>query len=169
MFFFRNTYFRLVFLAVVLYFLHRYAPTPVNYPRTESSKYYTNVYHGAEIMDEYQWLEDENSKKTKAWIQKQNSFTDSYFRRIPFRKKIEKRLKELWDYPTQSLPFMKGDKIYFYKNTGLQNQSILYVKDNADTPDSLASIVIDPNTFSKDGTISSVSYTHLTLPTILLV
>ena len=49
---------------------------------------------------------------------------------------------------------MKGDKIYFYKNTGLQNQSILYVKDNVDTPDSLASIVIDPNTFSKDGTIS---------------
>ena len=154
MFFFRNTYFRLVFLAVVIYFLHRYAPTPVNYPRTESSKYYTNVYHGAEIMDEYQWLEDENSKKTKAWIQKQNSFTDSYFRRIPFRKKIEKRLKELWDYPTQSLPFMKGDRIYFYKNTGLQNQSILYVKDNVDTPDSLASIVIDPNTFSKDGTTS---------------
>ena len=66
-------------------------------------------------MDEYQWLEGENSKKTKAWIQKQNSFTDSYFRRIPFRKKIEKRLKELWDYPSQSLPFMKGDKIYFYK------------------------------------------------------
>ena len=89
-------------------------------------------------MDEYQWLEDENSKKTKAWIQKQNSFTDSYFRRIPFRKKIEKRLKELWDYPTQSLPFMKGDKIYFYKNSGLQNQSLLYVKDNVDTPDSLS-------------------------------
>ena len=151
---FRNIYFRLVLLAVIVYFLHRFAPTPVNYPRTESSEYYIDVFHETEIMDEYQWLEDENSKKTKAWIQKQNSFTDSYFRRIPFRKKIEKRLKELWDYPTQSLPFIKGNKVYFYKNTGLQNQSILYVKDNADISDSLASIVIDPNNFSKDGTIS---------------
>ena len=150
----RNIYFRLVLSAVIVYFLHRFAPTPVNYPRTELSENYTDVYHETEIMDEYQWLEDENSKKTKAWIQKQNSFTDSYFRRIPFKKKIEKRLKELWDYPTQSLPFIKGDKVYFYKNTGLQNQSILYVKDKADISDSLASIVIDPNTFSKDGTIS---------------
>ena len=151
---FRNIYSRLIFLAIIVYCLHRFAPTPVSYPNTESSKDYTEVYHETKIMDEYQWLEDENSKKTKAWIQKQNSFTDSYFRRIPFRKKIEKRLKELWDYPTKSLPFIKDDKVYFYKNTGLQNQSILYVKDHVDISDSLASIVIDPNTFSKDGTIS---------------
>ena len=80
---FQNIYFRLVLLAVIVYFLHRFAPTPVNYPRTESSEDYIDVYHETEIMDEYQWLEDENSKKTKAWIQKQNSFTDSYFSHFP--------------------------------------------------------------------------------------
>ena len=62
----RNIYFRLVLSAVIVYFLHRFAPTPVNYPNTESSEYYIDVFHDTEIMDEYRWLEDENSKKTKA-------------------------------------------------------------------------------------------------------
>ena len=97
----------------------------IQYPITEKILV-TDTYFNTTIEDPYRWLEDDYSKKTKAWVQNQNSFTDRYIRKIPFRKKIERRLKEIWDYPSTSTPFQRGDNIYFYKNDGLQNQSILY-------------------------------------------
>ena len=149
-----NIYLKLAGLFIIITLLHRFAPTPLKYPKTEKSTNIIDIYHGDSIEDEYRWLEDDNSKQTKAWVQKQNSFTDRYMRKIPFRKKIKDRLTELWDYPTLSMPFIKNNHIYFYKNNGLQNQSVLYVKKNIYDPDSIASVVIDPNAFSSDGTES---------------
>jgi len=149
-----NIYLRLSVLVIIITLLHKIAPVPLKYPKTNISKNITEIYHGKVIEDKYRWLEDDNSKQTKAWVQKQNSFTDRYFRKIPFRNKIEKRLTELWNYPTLSMPFKKGEKIYFYKNDGLQNQSIFYVKNNIEDPDSLATVVIDPNKLSNDGTVA---------------
>jgi len=139
---------------VIITLLHRYAPAPLKYPKTEKSSNVIDIYHGKSIKDEYRWLEDDNSKQTKAWIQKQNAFTDRYIRKIPFRNKIEKRLTELWNYPTLSIPFIKGGRVYFYKNDGLQNQSVLYAKEDINDPDSSAVIVIDPNKLSNDGTVA---------------
>jgi len=149
-----NIYLRIIGLLIFITLLHQYKPSPLKYPKTEKSTNVIDIYHGQSIEDEYRWLEDDNSNQTKAWVQKQNAFTDRYLRKIPFRKKIEKRLTELWDYPTLSIPFIKGDKVFFYKNDGLQNQSVLYVKEDIDDSDSLASVVIDPNKFSKDGTVA---------------
>ena len=149
-----NIYLRLCFLIIIITLLHRFAPTPLKYPKTELSSNATDVYHDKSIKDEYRWLEDDNSKQIKAWVQKQNAFTDRYFRKISFRKRIEERLTEIWNYPTLSLPFKKGERIYFYKNDGLQNQSVLYSKENINVSDSSAIIIIDPNKLSKDGTVA---------------
>ena len=152
--FYKNTYIRLFLLIVIIILLHKYAPTPLKYPKTNMNNNISDNYHGKEVKDEYRWLEDETSVQTDAWIQKQNAFTDRYIRKIPFRKKIQKRLKELWNYPTMSMPFIKNDKIYFYKNNGLQNQSILYAKTNIEDSDTSAKVIIDPNKLSKDGTVA---------------
>lgn len=149
--FYKNIYIRLFTLIIAIVLLHKYAPTPLKYPNTKMSNNISDKYHGKEIEDEYRWLEDENSSQTEAWIQKQNAFTNRYIRKISFRKKIEKRLTDLWNYPTISLPFKKGKKVYFYKNNGLQNQSILYAKNRIEDADSSAKVIIDPNNFSKDG------------------
>ena len=150
----KNIYLKIICLLIFITLLHRYAPTPLKYPKTEKSSNVIDIYHGKSIEDEYRWLEDDNSRQTKAWVQKQNAFTDRYLRKIAYRKKIEKRLTELWDYPTLSIPFLKGGKVYFYKNDGLQNQSVLYSKEDIHTPDSMSSVIIDPNKLSNDGTVA---------------
>ena len=149
-----NIYVRLSVLVIIITILHRFSPTPLKYPKTDLSSNIVDNYHGTFIEDEYRWLEDDISKQTKAWVQKQNAFTDRYLRKIPYRKKIQKRLTELWNYPTLSIPFIKNEKIYFYKNNGLQNQSILYAKNGIGHSDSTALIIIDPNQLSNDGTTS---------------
>lgn len=141
----------LLFLGVsFLIFLNKKAPEDLRYPKTIKEKHF-DQYFDTTITDPYRWLEDDYSKKTKAWIARQNSFTNSYMRKIPFRNKIEKRLTELWDHPSQGMPFKKGESYYYYYNNGLQDQSALYIQD---TPNSIGEIFLDPNNFSHDGTIS---------------
>ena len=141
----------LLFLGVsFLIFLNKKAPEDLRYPKTIKEKHF-DQYFDTTITDPYRWLEDDYSKKTKAWIARQNSFTNSYMRKIPFRNKIEKRLTELWDHPSQGMTFKKGESYYYYYNNGLQDQSVLYVQD---TPNSIGEIFLDPNNFSHDGTIS---------------
>ena len=135
------------FLVVVL---HHKAPEELRYPVTEKGEI-TDTYFDTTIADPYRWLEDDYSNSTKAWVSKQNAFTNSYMRKIPFRRKIEKRLTEIWNYPSQGMPFKKGEKYYFYKNDGLQSQSVLYVQDS---PTSDPVVFMDPNQFSNDGTIA---------------
>jgi prolyl oligopeptidase len=117
----------------------------------------TDNYFGSVIADPYRWLEDDNSQETKNWVDSQNVVTKDYLDQIPFRQVMKDRLQKLWNFPKLSTPFKKGDFWYFYKNDGLQAQSVLYqMKTLTDTP----VVFIDPNTFSKDGTValSSMSF-----------
>ncbi|MFT5715039.1 MAG: prolyl oligopeptidase, partial [Flavobacterium sp.] len=100
--------------------------------------------------DPYRWLEDDRSAETAAWVEAQNKVTYAYLEQIPFRDDLKNRLEKLWNYEKISAPFIEGDFTYYYKNDGLQNQSVLYRKDKAGKE----TVFLDPNTFSKDGTTS---------------
>lgn len=120
----------------------------IAYPSTKKVDT-TDVYFGKEVPDPYRWLEDDNSEETAEWVRSQNQVTNSYLSNIDFRDVVKARLTELEDYEKVSAPFKRGDYYYFYKNDGLQNQSILYrIKNFGDEPE----VFLDPNTFSEDGT-----------------
>jgi prolyl oligopeptidase len=108
-------------------------------------------YHGTKVADPYRWLENPTSEETLAWVEAQNALMSHYINTIPARGHIQARLTSLWDYPKYSVPVRKGSHYFFSKNTGLQNQSVLYMQQ---TLQSEAVVVIDPNTFSEDGTLA---------------
>jgi prolyl oligopeptidase len=108
-------------------------------------------YHGTKVADPYRWLENPTSEETLAWVEAQNALMSHYIEAIPARKKIQARMAALWDYPKYSVPRKRGGHYFFSKNIGLQNQSVLYMQQ---TLQSEAVVVIDPNTFSEDGTIA---------------
>ena len=120
------------------------------YPETERTDV-VDDYHGTLVADPYRWLEDDNSEATAAWVKAQNEVTDDYLSKIPFRNAIRERLTELWNYPKESAPRLKGGKLYFSRNNGLQNQSVIYRRD---TPEAEAEVFFDPNTLSDDGTVA---------------
>lgn len=128
----------------------------MTYPQTEIIPV-NDTYFGTEIVDPYRWLEDDLDPKTKNWISRQNENTYSYLSQIPYRETIKKNLEKIWNYERFSAPFNEGNYTYFYKNNGLQNQSVLYRQKNNED----ALVFLDPNTFSKDGTssLSDVSFT----------
>jgi prolyl oligopeptidase len=126
----------------------------LHYPVSKKTDH-TDTYFGTVVADPYHWLEDGNSPDTKAWIAAQNRLTFGYLDRIPYRAAVFKRIQKLVDYAKYSAPFRKNGKVYFYKNDGLQNQSVLYVQDgDHGTPQ----VLLDPNTFSPDGTIRLTSF-----------
>jgi len=108
-------------------------------------------YHGIKVADPYRWLEDPDSEETQAWIEAQNQVTFAYLQEIPAREKIKQRLTQLWDYEKYSIPFKEGDRYFYFKNDGLQNQSVLYTLTSLDGE---ARVLLDPNTLSEDGTIA---------------
>lgn len=121
----------------------------LSYPETRKVDT-VDTYFGTPVSDPYRWLEDDLSDKTANWVSAQNKVTFSYLEQIPFREKIKERLKQVFDYERVSAPFREGDWEYFYKNDGLQNQSVLYRR----KPGGEAEIFMDPNKFSEDGTVS---------------
>ena len=112
-------------------------------------------YHGTEVADPYRWLEDANSPETQAWVEAENKLTYGYLRQIPAREHIHERVAQLWDYEKFGAPHKEGGRYFFSKNTGLQNQSVIYM---APSPDAPAAELLDPNKFSADGTVSLSSY-----------
>ncbi|NWF49780.1 MAG: S9 family peptidase [Ignavibacteriaceae bacterium] len=122
----------------------------LKYPETKKVDV-VDDYHGTKVADPYRWLEDDNSEETKQWVAEQNKITFDYFEKIPFREKVKERFTRLFNYPKYSAPFRAGEKYYFFKNDGLQNQSVMYVKNELDGE---ANVFIDPNKFSEDGTQS---------------
>jgi prolyl oligopeptidase len=124
---------------------------PVTYPATRKDTSVVDDYFGTKIKDPYRWLEDDQSDETKDWVKKQNIVTFGYLGQIPYRDKIRKRLEQIWNYEKFGSPFKEGGKYYFFKNDGLQNQSVLYAQDNLQSEPKM---VLDPNTFSADGTTS---------------
>lgn len=125
------------------------AKVPLKYPVTKKTDV-TDNYFGTTVHDPYRWLEDDRSKETGQWVKAQNQVTFNYLAQIPYRNSIKERLEKLWNYERVSAPFNEGDYTYYYKNDGLQNQSVLYRKDKAGREE----VFLDPNTFSKDGTTS---------------
>ena len=121
----------------------------MNYPQTRMDNT-VDTYFGTQIADPYRWLEDDRSAETAEWVKQQNNFTFGYLSKIPYRQAIKEKLEKLWNYEKIGAPFTEGDYTYYYKNNGLQNQSVLYRKDK----DGKEEVFLDPNTFSKDGTTS---------------
>ena len=125
-----------------------------NYPQSAKIDQ-VDYYHGVEVADPYRWLEDPNSQSTQDWIKAQNELTFNYLTKIPVRGKIQQRLTQLWDYEKYGIPFKRGEGYFYSKNDGLQNQSILYTLTNLDGE---PRVLIDPNQWSDDGTVSLSSY-----------
>ncbi len=124
--------------------------SPVTYPSSKATEVVDEV-HGVKIADPYRWLEDVDSADTKAWVVAQNKVTFDFLAQLPKRDLIKQRLTELQNYPRYSLPSKQGGRYFYSYNTGLQNQSPLYVKD---TLTGEGRVIIDPNTMSKDGTVA---------------
>lgn len=123
--------------------------SPIQYPETKKVDV-KDTYFGSEVNDPYRWLEDDRSKETEDWVKTQNEVTFKFLNTIPYRNQIKERLAKLWNYERISAPFKEGNYTYFYKNNGLQNQSVLYRKDKSGKEE----IFLDPNTFATDGTTS---------------
>jgi len=111
-------------------------------------------YHGVKVADPYRWLEDPAAPDTLAWVEAQNAITEQYIASIPAREGIRTRMTALWDYPKYSVPSKKGAHYFFSKNSGLQNQSVLYKQDSLQDE---AKVVIDPNILSEDGTTALIT------------
>jgi prolyl oligopeptidase len=124
---------------------------PVTYPISRKDTTVVDQYFDVSIHDPYRWLEDDQSSETKEWVKKQNLITFGYLSQIPYRELIRKRLEQVFNYEKFGSPFKKSGKYYFFKNDGLQNQSVLYVQDKLEDAPRVA---LDPNTFSPDGTTS---------------
>jgi prolyl oligopeptidase len=134
--------------ALFIISLTALAQQPLDYPKTRKVDH-TDTYHGSAVADPYRWLEDDNSAETAAWVEAENKVTFAYLDRIPFRAQLKARLEKLYDYPKYSAPSRKGEHFFFSKNSGLQNQSVLYVQKGLDGE---PAVLIDPNAWSADGT-----------------
>ena len=124
--------------------------TTVNYPETEKIPV-VDTYFEEEVIDNYRWLEDDRSAETEDWVKRQNETTFSHLNGIAYKEELKARLEKLWNYEKISRPFKEGSYTYFYKNDGLQNQSVVYRQKQENVE---AEVFLDPNSFSEDGTVS---------------
>ncbi|EJE4167249.1 S9 family peptidase [Vibrio parahaemolyticus] len=121
----------------------------MHYPNTRKDSV-VDTYFGHDIADPYRWLEDDRSEETAQWVSGQNSVTFDFLGQIPYRQQIRDLVANSQNYEKYSQPFVRGDYTYFYKNDGLQNQSVLYRRKG----EGEAEVFLDPNTFSEEGTTS---------------
>ncbi len=108
-------------------------------------------YHGVKVADPYRWLEDPDSPETRAWVEAENRVTFGHLESIPARSALKDRLTKLWDYEKFGAPFREGGRYFYSRNSGLQNQSVLYSTDRLDGE---GRVLLDPNTLSPDGTVA---------------
>ncbi len=141
---------KLVSLLLALFFMVSCTDQKIEYPLTKKVDVSDN-YFGTEVEDPYRWLEDDNSEETAEWVKAQNEVTFAYLEKLPYREEIRARLTELMNYPRYSTPFKEAGKYYFFKNDGLQNQSVLYMTEilGGEPVE-----VLDPNKLSEDGTVA---------------
>ena len=143
-----KTNLKIILLAMAIIALDSCAP---KLPQTRKDDT-VDDYFGTKVADPYRWLEDDASEETDAWVKAQNKVTDAYLRKLPARAKLLSRLKEVVNYEKVGAPsHEKNGKWYFFKNDGLQNQSVLY---EMDTLGGEAKVLLDPNTLSEDGTVA---------------
>lgn len=108
--------------------------------------------HGVSVADPYRWLEDLDSPETRAWVGAQNRYADAYFEATPGRRWILAKLEQLWKYDKFELPRKVGGKLFYTRKTGLENQGVLFCKD--DLPGAEPVVLLDPNRLSADGTVA---------------
>ena len=112
-------------------------------------------YHGTRVADPFRWLENPDSPESRRWIEAQNVVTSNYLAKIPSRAALKERLTKLWNYERFGLPYKEGQRYFYSRNDGLQNQAVLYSLPDLDAP---PQVLLDPNTLSKDGTVALKSY-----------
>ncbi|MBI4784889.1 MAG: S9 family peptidase [Oscillatoriophycideae cyanobacterium NC_groundwater_1537_Pr4_S-0.65um_50_18] len=123
---------------------------PLTYPPARQLDQ-TDDYHGTPVADPYRWLEDPQSPETQAWIEAQNQVTFAYLEQSPIREQLKQRITQLWNYEKFGTPFKQGDRYFYFKNDGLQNQSVLYTQPSLEAE---PRVLLDPNKLSADGTIA---------------
>jgi len=139
---------QIALLVISILMTQRILSQAMPYPKSQKTDV-IDSYFGTKVADPFRWLEDDLSEATKNWVKAQNEVTFSHLKQIPFRQQIVDRLTAMWNYERISAPFIRGSYTFFYKNNGLQNQSVLYLKTKKGDE-----VFLDPNTFSKDGTSS---------------
>src|SRR4051812_23346891 len=139
-------------LAALALMAHAADEKGMTYPDTRRTDF-TEKLHGVQVADPYRWLEGDvrKEKDVANWVEEQNKVTFGYLEKIPQRKPLQKRLTELWNYERYSAPFKEGGRYFYFRNDGLQNQSVLYTMESLDGKPRL---LLDPNKLSKDGTIA---------------
>lgn len=151
-----NNCFRLLISLSIL--IPLFSPTPASYCKELKEINYPNAkpvdqvdnYHGVKVHDPYRWLENLKSKDTKAWIESENKITENFLENIPVKSLIKEELTENWSYPRCQIPFSEAGKLFYFKNTGIQDQDVLYVKEK----DKAERVLLDPNKLSEDGTVA---------------
>ena len=123
---------------------------PYTYPAARRDDV-VDDYHGTSVADPYRWLEDTEAPDTREWWTQQNALVEDFVSAVPAREEIRQRLTELWDFPKRTAPFRYGDRWFHFRNTGLQNQNVLYV---ADSPADEGRVLLDPNVLAADGTVA---------------
>ncbi len=131
---------------------------PLSYPEAPRVDH-VDEYHGVQVADPYRWLEDLDSEQTRTWIEAQNRLTDQILESIPERAVLRERLDQLQDFERYSTPFQEGKRWFWFHNSGLQNQSVLYTAGSLEAP---GRVLLDPNTLSEEGTValSGTSISH---------
>jgi prolyl oligopeptidase len=142
-----NKHVYLYALAIVVFSCQNNAT--IKYPTT-TKKVVTDSYFDVTVEDPYRWLEDDNSSETAAWVSAQNDVTFDYLDKIPYRAQLKNRIEQLWNYEKVTAPYQEGDYTYYSKNSGVQNQYVVYRKKTGGEE----TVFLDPNTFSEDGTTS---------------
>ncbi len=143
------------YLVLLILIIGNANAQPFKYPATDKVSQ-EDTYHGVTVSDPYRWLEDDRSEATSAWVKSQNEITFKYLENIPFRSKIHSRMNELWNFPRLTAPWWSNGYYYYYRNTGMQNQNVLFRRQGLKGSEEM---VLDPNYMSVDGTTSLKFYT----------
>ena len=149
---------RKIFLIAAIISTSTTMAQKITYPTTPKDGT-VDTYFGVEVADPYRWLENDTSAQTARWVEEENAVTTAYLNKIPLRSKLLARLKQVANYEKVGTPFKRQGKWYFYKNDGLQNQSVLYVMDELGGE---PRVFLDPNKLSDDGTVAlkGVYFSH---------
>jgi prolyl oligopeptidase len=134
---------------------HKLARPPASLPKSAypvtARTNQVDFYHSVRVEDPYRWLEDDNAPDTRAWVEAQNRVTFDYLAQIPERPALRERLTRLWNFERYGLPFKEGGRYFYFKNDGLQNQSVLYTLSSLEAE---PRVLLDPNQLSADGTVA---------------
>ncbi|MEA3478973.1 MAG: prolyl oligopeptidase family serine peptidase [Bacteroidota bacterium] len=146
-----NKIFSLIIIAAIIVMSGcKEEKTGLMYPVTNKVEQ-ADDYFGTSVEDPYRWLEDDNSAETADWVKAENTVTEAYLAEIPFRDQLRDRLTKIWNYPKFGVPYKEGKHYLYYKNDGLQNQSVLYIQEGIDGE---PRVLLDPNELSEDGTVA---------------